>query len=307
MAKFLYLQDFHIKGKNPENRKDNYYQSMLNKLDEIIKLSKKYKVDYVIDGGDFFDSALITNTIIDDILDRIEKANIPWYMLYGNHCLIGHNIENSKSSSLAHMIRRSKLVNHLKTIEDKNTYIEGYEYYHNIEQDIKERGLYAVTDKDKKIAIIHALLTEISLPQQAQHVKIDNIKTDYSLILVAHNHNGEGIIEKNGTKFINLGCIGRTGIDEIDVVPSVLYIDTNKDKIEIIKLKNVKSKEETFDLSKVEEKKKFIGEIDNFIRSLENVKIRGMNLKDTIVYIAKEKEIDKEIVDTVIERIGQME
>ena len=73
MAKYLYIQDFHLSGKTPLNRKDNYLQSMLLKLDEILEIATKNKVDAILDGGDFFESPLITNTIVDDVLDKIEK------------------------------------------------------------------------------------------------------------------------------------------------------------------------------------------------------------------------------------------
>ena len=54
--KFIYLADTHIKGKNPENRIGNYYQDVMTKVKEVIKLSKKLKVNYVIHGGDVFNS-----------------------------------------------------------------------------------------------------------------------------------------------------------------------------------------------------------------------------------------------------------
>jgi DNA-binding winged helix-turn-helix (wHTH) protein len=42
----------------------------LQKFEEILSLSKK--CDYIISVGDFLDSPVVANTIVDDLLDRID-------------------------------------------------------------------------------------------------------------------------------------------------------------------------------------------------------------------------------------------
>ena len=306
--KFLYLQDFHLSGRAPINRIDNYYQSLLLKLDEVLLLAKKNKVDFILDGGDFLNSELVSLTIVDDVLDRIEKARIKWYMLFGNHPMICHSIENSKATSLQHMFNRSKYVKHLTSLEFKDCIIQGFEYEHNCENKIKEEGLMCKNvDNPFKIAIVHALITEKPLMPQIMHIPIKDVKTDFDVVFVAHNHRQWGIIEQNGVKFVNIGCLGRTGIDEVDVVPKIAIINTSTYEIKLIPLESAKAGGEVFNLEKIETAKAFEGEIDNFISSLSSVKFQSLSVRGLTAHLAKVNNIEKEVIDEVIKRIGENE
>lgn len=309
--RFIYLQDTHIKGINSENRIGDYYQDIMAKMKEVTSLSKKLKVDYVVHGGDLYDSAKVSDIMVDDFMDMEEESGIRWYILPGNHDEIGHNWELSKGSSLAHIFRRSKLINKLTTLPDAkkfNYIIQGFEYFHNVEQEIKEKGLTCISSNAPfKIAIVHALVTLKSLPYECMHVVAKDIKTDFDLVLVAHNHHPWGIKEFNGTKFANIGCVGRRKIDEKDITPSILLVDTETKELKMIELKSAKKAEEVFDLKKVEESKLFEEDINNFIKSLSDVKVQSLDIRGIVEYLAGENNIDKEVKDCVIERIGGFE
>ena len=308
MAKYIYLQDSHIKGKNSTFRIGNYYSDMLLKIQEVIDLSVEKKVDAVIHGGDLFNGNMVSTVMIDDIVDRIEKAKIPWKIVWGNHDQINHSSDLSNASALAHIFRRSKFISHLEEIKDNKSIIKGFDYYHNIEEDIKEKGLY-YSDKTKKwkIAIVHAFITEKPFLPQVMHIPIQDISSDYDVILVSHNHQQFGIKTKGKTKYINIGCLGRQSIQEAKTTPQVLFIDTDKQEIYPIILKTAKPKEEVFDLEKVEEIKKYEKDIDNFIESLNSAKVEGLNLRGLVESICREKNENKEVTDCIIKRISKYE
>jgi len=309
--RYLYVQDTHIRGVNPSSRKGDYYQDIMNKISEVVSLSKRLKVDCVLHGGDVFDSAVVSNTIVDDFVDRIEEAKISWYILPGNHDEIGHNWDNSKASSLAHIFRRSKKIEELTILPDVKkfkTVIKGFRYFHNIEKDIKDNGLQSPSkNAEFKLAIVHALITLKPLPYQAMHVIVKDIKTNFDIILVAHNHQPFGIKEINGTKFVNIGSLGRRKIDEANIKPSILYIDTDKKELKIIELKSAKVKEEVFDLDRIEKAKEFNGDIELFVKSLKETEVSGLDLRGIVEHIASQRDIDRSIVDEAVERIGKYE
>lgn len=309
--KILYLQDSHIKGINPTNRLGDYYSDVMAKIKEIIKLSKKLKVDKVLFGGDLYDTEIASNTLIDDFVDLVEDSNIVWECIFGNHDEISHNPKLSKRTSLAHIFRRSKLINHLDMIDIENKIqIVGFDYYHGIEEDIKNNNLLYQEDlnpKALKIAVIHAFITLKPFLPNVLHVTVKDIKTNFDALLCAHNHKGWGIKEINDTKFINIGCIGRTGIDEMKVIPQVLFIDTNKKEFKTIPLKSVKPNEEIFNIQKIEESKQYEKDIENFVKSIESTKFQGLNIRGKLEEIAKEKKVDKEIIDDIAKRIGGFE
>ncbi len=309
MSKFLYLQDFHITGKNPINRLDNYYQSMLKKLDEILSIAKEQKVDFIIDGGDFFNSYLVSNTIVDDVLDKIESAKISWNMLYGNHCLLNGHIENSKATSLAHMFNRSKYVSHLEKIAKpiENWQIDGIEYDYNIEEDIKKKGLKCSTKAKYKIAIVHALIALKSLPSQVIHVVAKDIKTNYDIIFVAHYHIGWGIKEINKTKFINLSCIGRRSKNETIIKPKVAILDTKKGEVEVIELKTAKPYKEVFDLKALKEIKSTDEKLKIFINSLKSTKIQSLDMMGIVKEVGEKSKVDSEVMGEITKRIESFE
>jgi len=313
--KFLYVCDTHIKGKNPENRIGNYYQDITNKMKEIIVLSKKYNVDFVVHGGDLFNSPDISNTIIDDFVDLVEENEKIWYIIYGNHDCIGHDPKLSKASALSHIFRRSKYIKHLETMileaskqEGIKTILQGFDYYHNIEGDIKEKGLICKYPEAKlKIAITHAFITLKPFLPHVLHIQLKDISTNFDIVLCSHYHKDWGIKELNGTKFVNLGAIGRQGIDEVNRRPQVLLIDTITKELKIIKLECAKEGKEIFDLEKIEKIKQFEGNIDNFIRSLESVKFQSLDIRGKIEEIGKETNTEKEVIEEVINRISKGE
>jgi len=304
--KILYVQDSHIRGINPLNRIGSYYKDLMDKVKALIKLAKKYKVDYIIHGGDLYDSENVSKVLSDEFIDLVEASKIPWLIVPGNHDEVGNDWKLSKRSTLAHIFRRSKIINELKEKEEVGIYIKGYSYYHGIEKDIEEKGLICPKTDKLKIAVVHAMITQKPLPYTAMHIVVKNIKTNYDIVLVAHNHKGWLIEEIGETKFINIGAFGRKKSDEMDIEPSALYIDTESPKIEIIKLP-FKSKDEVFNLERIAEVKEQQKDIQDFVNSIKDVKWEGSNIRNLVTNICKEKDIPKHIEKRITDSISKYE
>jgi len=309
--KIIYIQDSHIKGINPLHRKGSYYKDLMEKMEAVIKIAKKCRVDRIIHGGDLYDSENVSNVLVDEFIDMVEEAKIKWDIVPGNHDEVGNDWKLSKSSTLAHIFRRSKMINELKEIKDKTVFIKGYSYYHGIENDIKEKGLMCPKTDKLKIAVLHAMVTLKPLPYTAMHIIAKDIKTNYDIVLVAHNHKGWGeyhLVQPpyKTTNFINIGALGRKKSDEMDIEPSVLFIDTEKLPVRIIKLP-FKPKEEVFNLEKIAEAKKNTKDIKDFINSIKDVKWEGLNIRSLVTDICKEKNIPKHIEKRMTDSISKYE
>jgi len=320
--KFIYLSDSHIKGKNPENRIGDYYKDVMSKIAEIVDLSEKYKVDYVFHGGDVFNSPYVSNIIIDEFIDLIESAKIHWHIIRGNHDEIGNNPLLSQSSSLDHVFRRSKYIHHLDYLNCTDKYnnctdkynklrefVQGFDYYHGIETDIKEKGLiYKNEDINiKKIAIVHAFLTPKPFLSHVLHVQLKDIICSFDYVLCSHLHLDWGKLKVGKTTYINLGAIGRQGIDEVNKQPKILLVDTKKDTCDIIKLKSAKKGIEVFDIEKLEKMKSHEENIDKFVQGLTDLKLKSLDIRGKIEEIARLKNIDKVIIDLAIKKVSQFE
>lgn len=303
-VKILNLRDTHFRAKNSVHRIGNMYQDIMAKLDEVIELSKS--CDIVIHDGDVFDSPYVSNSVIDDVIDKIEKANIPWYITVGNHDMSGANWETSKSSGLAHTFRRSKLIHELKELSYQGIYIKSFPYYYACEEDIKKNGLL----HDKKdvftIASTHAFISIKPFLKQVLHVQAKDVKTNFDLVLCSHFH--DVFNETRGeTLFVNSGSLCRLSITERKHKPQVIIIDTEDRSVHFRELKSAKPFDKIFDMSKVDEKKIFNADIEKFIKSIESTQFQEMSITGMINQIAKEEKVDKKVVELIFNKIGELE
>lgn len=303
--KYIYFQDAHGKGVNPSSRKDNYYESWIAKFVEIVSLAKKHKCT-VIDGGDLLDIPMVSYTLVDDILDILEQAQVHMISMWGNHTLIGHHRETSKGTSLSHMFKRSKyLVEARDDFQGADHIIRFVDYDHNIEEVLKTDGIHFDKEEKRwKVAIVHAFVTPKPFLEQVLHVQAKDIKTNADLVLVAHYH---AVWEKTvgSTRFLDIGCIGRCKISEADIEPTVLLIDTDKREVETIKLTRAKKGSDVFDLSKKEEEKNNEKEMETFINSLKDFKNQDLDLRGMIEYVGKEQKVDRPVIDRILEKLGE--
>ena len=138
------------------------------------------------------------------------------------------------------------------------------------------------------------------------HIYYKDIKSNFDYILVAHNHHPFNF-KIEDTKIIDIGCIGRRKIDEVEIMPKVALIDTETRQIDLIPLKSAKKGSEVFNLEKVALNKQFEGEINNFIKSLDSTKFQSLDLRGLVEMLSKENNIEKEVKDCVIQRIGENE
>jgi DNA repair exonuclease SbcCD nuclease subunit len=302
--KILNLRDTHFRAKNSVHRVGNMYQDIMAKLDEVIELSKGCAL--VIHDGDVFDSPYVSNSVIDDVIDKIENANIPWYITVGNHDMSGANWGTSKSSALAHVFRRSKLIHELDEIKTQDVYIKSFPYYYACEEDIKKNGLKHDQEGKFTIASTHAFISIKPFLKQVLHVQAKDIKSDFDLVLCSHFHDvfDENI---NNSRFVNSGSLCRLSITERKHQPQVLIIDTKTKEVEFIKLKSAKPFDKVFDMSKVDEKKIFNADIEKFIKSIESTQFQEMSITGMINQIAKEEKVDKKVVELIFNKIGELE
>ena len=305
--KFLYFTDPHCKGVNPSARLGDFQEDMLCKFHEIGNLIKEYKVDAVICGGDLFDSPAVSLSVCDAFVDVMEGWGVRILVCRGNHDEIGHNPNASGQSVLDHIFRRSIKIEHLggTAFKDDTAYVEGFDYYHNIENDINEKGLMSSLPgvTKKSIAVVHAFIVDKAFLPQIPHCVIQNIKTDFDLVLLSHVHWQMGVIKAGKTVFVSPGALCRTSISDVNRMPAVVFIDTGEPVLKMIPLTCAKPGDVLFDTSKIADTKEFNGRIDDFINSLQSAKFQGLNLKATIEAVGKEKGVGRDVINETIRRV----
>ena len=303
---FIYTSDLHSKGKNSANRIGDYYSDWLLKFNELVKLVVEKADGNLIIGGDLYDASVVSNTIVDDITDIIEKNNLHVWIVPGNHDMLCGKWENSKASSLAHMVRRSDNIEILEEYEDDDCIIHGIKYFFGIEDDIKENGLLMDISDKYNIIIPHAFITIKPFHPAVTHVMAKDLNCEADLVLCSHFHHNWGSETVNETEFINVGAFGRLSITEHKHMPKVVFVNTKERTHEIIELKSAKPGNEVFNLEKKEMKKEFNNTIDMFVKSLESTSFQGMSVSGMISDIAKKSDTDKDVVKLIQNKIGEL-
>jgi DNA repair exonuclease SbcCD nuclease subunit len=309
MAKFLYFQDGHCKGRNSVRRKGNYFEDWLLKFDELLSIAKKNKVNAILDGGDILDTSEPSYRVLDEIADRVEKAEIPIYCLFGNHAQRYHSVEHSRYTGLAHLMKRSEYFRYfddpyLKHGQQRGFSIKGIDYYHNVEEDLKKDGIIFDKKFDDcwKIAVVHAFVTPKPFLKEVSHICAKDLKTNADLVLIAHYH-AEWEVKVGETLIKDIGCFGRNSISEAKITPSCLLIDTDNRTIGEIELTVAKKGEDVFDLTKAEQNKEFDSNIEDFLKGLEGTDFRRISIEGMVQKIGKERETDQEVIDLIINKI----
>lgn len=311
MSKYIIVSDKHLCGVNSINRIGNSWADSMAKEDEIISIAKENKINTIIDTGDTLHSPEISNNLLDEFIDKIEKAKLQYYFLHGNHSSLYRNVKlTSVRSSMAHAVRRSKNFHYFEDIDEKDYRVVGIDYYTGIEEDLKSGKLIdkLIFGNDKPTTIlIHALVMEKPFLPQVSHVVYNEIDTDGDLVIISHLHTPY-VHKHNNSIFLNIGCLNRRSITEKDIKPSCLILDAkNPTCYTLVNLKCAKEAKEVFNLEKIEEERKEDMDLTAFIDSLESFTSTSINLKDKILFLAKESKTEKEITEDIFNRLDKME
>lgn len=242
--KLLFFTDTHIRATNPRNRKDNYYESTLEKLEEIKNYANEKKVDYVIHGGDLFDRPDSAIKPTGEVGKILANFNMPIYIVVGNHDIFGYNIETLSRSMLG-LLDNLKV---LRPIPDEGVELSdgkikvlllGKDYSLDLDMD---KYNYIVnrdklnTNANYIINVVHGFLTDRPFYKHVDHVLVGEIlDTDADITLSGHYHTGFPIQIHNGKYFSNPGSMVRINntLSEINRRPKFLEINLDENGINI--------------------------------------------------------------------------
>ncbi|OPJ55097.1 3',5'-cyclic adenosine monophosphate phosphodiesterase CpdA [Alkalithermobacter paradoxus] len=316
----LFFTDVHITGRNPRSRKDNFLDTVLDKLSQLSSIEKERNCDFVLFGGDLFDNPSVS----DAVSGRCAKVLRTFKKLIGvagNHDLFGNNIDNIKSTRLG-LFEKAGLIDLLYKGErllvkknDLTLQITGTPSHFGIDEDDIE-GDYVVSDvhKDahKAIHIIHGMLMEKSFNPHMKVVTFDDIiGTRADLTLSGHYHRGFKPVNIDGKYFANPGSLSRVSADVSEMQRKVgaLYIEVSKDNInlEFIPLRQ-KSGDEILDRSFIEKGKYREVKMEEFLREIRSTSdIESADIKSIVRKIATNENLSKDVLEYALTKLSQAE
>ena len=306
MKKILFFTDTHLQEVPISSRKDNYFESIIRKIEEIKDIANSENVDYVLFGGDFFSKPSPSDEVIISLIQILKKFNSrPIITILGNHDIEGRNPDTYNRKAVK-ILEEAHLIKVLKDGEnyppfDTEIEIQGVNYKNGVDSN---PDLLKVEKKRKGLILIQMVHSYV-LPfktnfQTLSLEEVANI-TEADIILIGHYHDGFGERRVNGKIFISPGSIARDSMNQFNRIPQVVLIkiDGSKIDIEFIKLKNVLKKEEieSKDMKEIED---FI--FNDFFQTLQGKEIDSFEPEKIIDEILKDENVDQEVKKEVLKR-----
>mgnify|MGYP001329835597 CR=1 FL=1 len=303
MNKILFIGDIHLSEIGPQSRKDDYMQSIIDKINECFEISRRKMCDAVIFMGDIFDvmepSGKCRNIILKLLL---ENNDIEKYVIVGNHDVKNH-IENVYRSALGTLISAGALL--YTNYIDKHK-IQLYDYYVGIEDDIRN-GMFVNNNSNYPLVIaVHASITDSTRPYN--HVIFNQIQLPNSckLLVGGHIHEEMHQINENGQFFINPASLCRNKLDNYNIHRNIYVLYAEYDdidiKTELIQLKKVRPSNEIFDIESKQRHTQAKNETSQFIKQIFSYKSITTNEDkyESLRKSAKIKNIDEDVVELAI-------
>lgn len=343
--KFLYFGDTHYRPTSPENRVDNFSETMKRKTEEIISIGKKHKVSAFLQPGDFFDKADPPNEFVSEtanlwgggkahevftkynagemdeasVIEAL-KSYIPMIGVVGNHELFGNNISTLKKTAIGQLNKWGLMKfatkenpYYFKTEDGLKVAITGTHYHLDIDSP-EHVDDYVVEEKlgDIHIHIVHGYLTDKSKGDMFRHTLIDQIKhTKADLTISGHDHIGFPITEVDGKYFVNPGAIPRQSNDlkEINRQVKVLLIDITKEyglKLKEIPLKSAVDGNLVLNRTKIVERKKKASRLEEFKKAVREAGVKkATDITEIVRDIADNRNLPVEVKNQVVERVSE--
>jgi predicted phosphodiesterase len=208
----IFTADVHIRRDNPRCRTDDFLGEQWRKLDWLSYLQKQYDAPIYI-AGDLFHKAINSNWLITETIKHFPENT---FVVYGDHDLSEHRLENANRSSINTLAQAGVLNICSETHFDQEP----------------DKGTFQI--KDRKIAVWHQFtwLGEKEPWPGCKEPTAEELLNKYPQfdLIVTGDHHRAFIFEKDGRFLVNPGCFTRQDAAFADYHPRVYlwYADTNE-------------------------------------------------------------------------------
>ncbi|NYE56850.1 metallophosphoesterase family protein [Carboxydothermus ferrireducens] len=318
--RFLYITDTHFRGNSPQNRMDDFPQTLRKKMEEVVQAAQDLQVEAVLHGGDLFEIPNPAVNVVGDVVRFLKALGKPFYIVPGNHDLFGQNPQtlNRTMLGLLGQVGLLKILEPGEKVFFKKDGVRlqltGQGYHFDLDTERGREG-YLVKNKEADLAIhiVHGMLLDRPFFQTVAYTLIDDIKeTEADLTLTGHAHLGFNEIVVNNKKFINPGALVRTTVlpAEVNRWPQMVLIEAGKDGIttKFLPLKTALPGEQVLNIEKATEMK--LRE-ERLARIISEVRtggdFRSLKLENILREIAQKEQLPEEVREEALKRIAQAE
>lgn len=315
--RLLFFTDTHIRGSSPVNRRDNLLATLKEKLAEVVSLANDYQVDYVLHGGDFFDTPTPTLSVVGDFLEILRELKAPLYGVAGNHDIFGGNLQTLSRTVLGFTARLG--IFRLLDAEERvrleaggiRACLAGRPYHLDIDR--RPRHLDYCIEKDAESDLTIHLIHGMLLDKQhfpGDYTLIDDLgNTGADLVLAGHYHLGFGALQRGDCHYVNPGALVRLSNHhrEIERQVRVALIDLTGGAVScrLIPLQSALAGEEVLDRTRAEELEFRVLAMERFTREVrEATELKRWDVSQIINELAGAENLSEEVRQEALRRIA---
>jgi hypothetical protein len=292
--KALILGDLHLTNKCPENRTDNYEETVLRKFGFILNVAKGNKCDCIIQPGDFSDSPSLSYDFFIKISSMIRLFGKHIFTCWGQHDLRYRTKENTFLAALEEA--NDNL--HILTKGPATGFMGVDLYASSFGEEVPD-----IENTDKfNILLTHRMIVNEKLWEGQTDCQYANSflrLNKFNLIVSGDNHSSFSY--KIGSRYLfNLGATLRSTINQIEHKPAVIVFNTTMKKEEYIPIL-IEPAEKVFKMEKIEREKERNKELDAFVSGLSEHKEMGLSFTDNLNEYMKKNNIDPSIGNIIKE------
>lgn len=231
--RLLCTGDLHYRSSSPRSRKDDYLRTFLGKIDQINDIAEDYGCEFVLQPGDFFDSATPPLSLLVESIKR--HRGFGWLAVLGNHDQRYHHV--SRGNTPLGVLRAARAVRVL----GKDPYVvDGVEFYGcSWGEKVPD-----IDDPDPespcKVLLLHRMVIKKDRlwPAQEDFMYSKEVMRRYPFHLIVTGDNHKFFTDEFGSQtLVNCGSLMRTNVDQEHHKPSVVVYNTNTRYAEVVRLK----------------------------------------------------------------------
>lgn len=292
--KALIAGDLHITNKCPENRMDDYENTVLNKFSFILYEAEKNNCDCVLQPGDFSDSPNLSYDFFVKVLSILKKSEMPIFTCWGQHDLRYRARENTFLSALVEACPFIQIPDNSSCLNFLGTDI----YSSSFGEEIPKVS----NCNNFNILLTHRMIIDEKLWEGQTDFQYANsfLRTNkFDLIVSGDNHKTFYYKIKDRHLF-NLGALLRSTIGQIEHKPISVIFDTKTRSFSWLPIEIVPA-EKVFTMEKIERNREINKELTSFISSLSEQKEIGLSFMDNLNEYAKINSIDQKVIEIIKE------
>lgn len=291
----VWRTDVHLADKGPSSRKDDWTDTVFDKLDQVRRVAAKVNAAAILDGGDFFNiksPSRNSHALVHRTAEHHSNYPCPVYCTPGNHDAVYGDYSFLPQQPLGVLFSTGvfkRLYDEHEAVFTQNgvkVRVVGIPY-HGTTYDMERFTSIEKGDEDILICVAHVLASRKggTMFEGEDIVKYkDLVDTAPDVFLFGHWHKDQGVEQIGDKTFVNIGSLTRGALsqDEVQRRPACAILTCNpatKDApasvtTTVVRLR-VKDAAEVFDVEARERQIQRQVEMDSFVNSIRDTLTRS--------------------------------